>query len=240
MRWALLLLPLVGMEAVGIEASAASPISREPSIDENWSWWVGHQVTRGHRKVPVLGKLATHLETYYLAKVRKKGKGFEVIQRACASDYRPIAGIKIGFHAEHTPPIRYTFSPNAQGALAADAQVTWNQDDLDKDGQPGLSIDVDAKICRGQLYVGNQTQLKSQARWVNPWLWEGTIETQHFMKILGANSFCLRTFARSRREESQGKFKFRALSGPTTCKDLLKRPWLVHAEKRSATRAIGR
>lgn len=206
------------------------PAPQSPLEGQEWSWWVGHQITRGHRKVPVLGKLATHLETYYIAKVRKKGAGFEVIQSACASSYRPIAGVKIGFHAEHTPPIRYDFMPGKQGALQAKAQVVWAQEDLDEDGQPGLSIDVNARICRGKLYVGNHTQIESKARWVNPWQWEGTIQTQHLMNILGSDSFCLRTFARSRKEKSQGSFRFKALSGPTTCKALLKRPWLVHAE----------
>lgn len=229
---------------LGISAALAAPLAEtapvKPVDSGEWTWWVGHQITRGHRKVPVLGKLATHLETYYIAKLRKTGQGFEVIQSACASNYRPIAGVEIGFHAEHTPAIRYDFSPRQPGQLHADAKVVWAREDLDQDGQPGLSIDVNAKICRGKLYVGNHTTIQSEAHWVNPWEWEGTVQTEHLMNILGSDSFCLRTFARSRKETSKGNFRFRALSGPTTCAALLKKPWLVHAEAHTAPPARGR
>lgn len=218
------------------KATAQTRAAKSDRKPAKWSWWVGHQITRGHRKVPVLGKLSTHLETYYLARMRRKGKGFEVIQQACGSKYRPIAGVKVGFHAEHTPALHYNFQPNRKGELRATARVNWTREDLDKDGEPGLSIDVNARICRGRLYVGNHSRMQSMARWTHPWQWDGEIETEHTMQILGSDSFCLRTFARSRKEQAHGRFRFKAIPGPTSCAKLLKKPWPVHAEARSSAK----
>lgn len=222
-------------------SSPAMPVASASAVRSNqapkeWSWWVGHQVTRGHRKVPVLGKLSTHLETYYLAKMRRKGQGFEVVQQACGSKYRPIAGVKVGFHAEHTPALHYNFQPNQKGELRATTKVNWTREDLDRDGEPGLSIDVNAKICRGRLYVGNRSRLQSMVRWTHPWQWDGEIQTEHTMQILGSDSFCLRTFARSRKEQARGRFRFKAIPGPTSCAKLLKKPWPVHAEASSSAK----
>lgn len=225
---ALLLHASVQAQSVAATGPSALPSTPSSSAKANpWTWWAGHQITRGHRKVPVLGRLSTHLETFYIAKVRKRGRGYEVIQSACSSNYRPIGGVKVGLRAQFTPPIHLNFQPDPKGLFRANTQVQWSKQDLDQDGEPGLSIDIDARICKGQLYVGDKTRVQSTARFVDNQSWEGEITTKHRFEILGSNSFCLRAFARSRDEQAKGRFRFQPLPGPTRCQDLKGRPWPV-------------
>lgn len=200
-------------------------------MTEAWSWWAGHQITEGKRKIPILGTIPTRLDTYYLAKIRRRPDGrIQVIRKACRARYAPIAGIDVHFPVEHTPDLHLDYKPK-KSQWEAEGSVQWQREDLDQDQQPGLSITVDALICGGKLYIGCKTKVKSQAQWRSKTIWEGRMDLRHAFEVLGASRFCLRAFSRNRGEHNRGRFRFKALPGPTTCAALNKKPWPSSAEK---------
>jgi hypothetical protein len=194
-------------------------------LDASWSYWAGHQVLHGKRRIPILGLLDTRLDTYYLAKIRVREGRIEVAQEACVSRYARFAGVSVSFPASALPDLNFTLAPLANQNYIGSTSVSWGEEDIDRDGQPGMSIDVDAAICGGTIYVGSDTRVTMELDTLTPTVISGRTHMHHTFEVHDASTFCLRAFSRNRSESAAGTITFVPLASPKSCTQLARGPW---------------
>ncbi len=206
-------------------ASSGSEVAKER--------WVGHQVVFGKTDVPFMGTKETWTESFLLADVRRDAAGIDIEQVACKVRFKEIMGVKINIPKKallKLPKARFRFTPQDDKTFKADVwRVGWNKQDVDRDGSPGLTIDVDASICSGKLNVASTTRSAAAAILTKDGML-GKIGVEVKQTILGSNSACLDMFSKNTEETQKGTFVYRRVPAGTTCSDLLKRPWPVNAK----------
>jgi hypothetical protein len=130
--------------------------------------WVGHQVVRGHRSIPVIGDVETVVDTYTIASVTEKGGRMELKQKPCAVRFKEVMGVKTTMSdaaVARLPVARFSFAKKNSSAVAAPWSVGWDRADVDRDGNPGVTVHVDSTICGGDLYVGSETTSRDLGRY---------------------------------------------------------------------------
>ena len=142
---------MVLLAAIGVPAATVLGGSLPSSPSKEL--WAGHQVVFGKTSVPMMGEKETRSESFVLAEVTRNSNTITLEQIACKVRFKEIAGIGV-----HIPTaallklprarIRFGMTPKGIGR-ATPWRVGWQQEDIDRDGAPGLSIAVDASICSG-------------------------------------------------------------------------------------------
>jgi hypothetical protein len=194
-------------------------------------YWAGHQVVHGTREVPVLGTLQTQLDTYTLARVRRNDDDgtVQIDQRACKVDFTDVGGLSVYIDADALPDSRMIFE-QVEGTphYLMTGEVRWDEEDVDGDGNPGMSVYVDAAICSGNLHVSNKTITNARAFGdEGPFYGEVTVTVRQ--KILGAEGKCLKAVSEDSFERSKCSFRYVKIKADETCTSLLEAGWPVKA-----------
>lgn len=190
--------------------------------------YAGYEQVEGQREVPVLGTLRTRRHTWFLARFEPDGAGGRVLrQRACAVRFEPAKGAVVRLPDRllaRLPASRLELAP-AEGGWRGAAQLAgWGEEDLDEDGQPGATIEVDAPLCGGALYVAHQTRsdLTARARGAEV---VGEITIEVAQRVLGARGACLRELSEDGREVLRGRFRMVPVAPDATCARLPAEAW---------------
>lgn len=208
--------------------SESSATSANGQIEEQWA---GHQVVWGAMDVPFLGERRTRSETFVLAKVRRQGNRLRFSQRACAVRFKKVAGAQVSIEdalVRALPAVDFEFEVEGGVARAPSWKAAWGRADVDKDGNPGMSIHVDAPLCDGVLYVATTTVSLATGYPLENGL-AGEIAVRMRQDFLGADALCLRLFGKDRSENQRGRFVYKRVSPKETCESLMKKSWPVRA-----------
>lgn len=191
-------------------------------------YWAGHQVTFGSRDVPVMGTLNTRLDNYVIARVRRQGDQITIDQRACKVSFTEVGGLKVHINANSLPDSRLVFE-QVEGTphYTMSGTVNWGEEDIDNDGNPGMSVYVDAPICSGNLHVSNKTTTTARAFSENGGPLYGEVTVSVRQKILGAEGRCLAGLSKDSYERSTGSFRYAKIKANATCSSLLQDGWPV-------------
>lgn len=212
-------------------AASESSFAAEPVVEEIWA---GHQVVFGETDVPVLGKRETRSDSYVLAKVTRTDGKITISQKACKVDFQEVLGTKVRIPEKallDLPPAVFSFEPAGEILRAAPWEVGWGRQDVDKDGKPGLTVDVDASVCGGKLYVASTTKSAAYGKMIEGGDgMMGKISVRVQQKILDSDSACLKMFAADSDETQNGGFVYRRVVPGASCESLLSQPWPVVAK----------
>lgn len=222
-RW----IPLVALLLSATAASSAAA-AETPTL------WAGHQIVWGTRKIPLIGSLDTRTDTYVIARMEKVGDELKLVQNACRFDIAKVAGVKVSFRpgAEtHFPQATIRFRKSGDGWLAEPWSTRWKDEDIDQDGKPGATLDVDAPLCGGTLYVGATSHSRARGVDAEGGL-RGELQVEVEQKILDTSGACLSIMATDTSERVRGNFAYVPVPEGTTCESLQAGPWPAHAAER--------
>ncbi len=218
---------LATLVLLGADAGAA--VTPDPPRVEAW---VGHQVLRGVRKVPIYGNQETHTENFLIAEIHRTKDRIDVKQKLCRTEVLPIKGVAASMKTEtvlRLPKARASFAVAADDTLAAAPWSSgWGKEDLDGDSFPGATVHIAGK-CAGQVYVSNQSTTTLRSGRATEDGMTGEIDVLVEQKVLGASGFCLKLVAGDSDEKQTGTFAFRRVPVGVTCRNLADRPWPVRA-----------
>lgn len=221
---------LAGAYALALMSHPVAAEAAEPAFSgEMPAVWAGHQVTLGTRKVPIKGLIRTRMDSFVLARLERNGSLLELKQSACDVRFSGVAGVDVSMDGTALPQTLTVFA-TAEGSdeLAGRSVVAWSSDDIDDDGNPGITIHVDAPICSGDLYVANHSRTTLTAT-LTPSRLEGDADIRVKQQILGAKGACLSAVAKNTDEKQFGPFAYVPVSADATCESLLAAGWPVSA-----------
>lgn len=183
--------------------------------------WAGHQVVRGVKKVPFLGDLETRTDTFILADVTNRADGsVELMQKACKVSFKKVAGVRVSVDGPAMPKNKVVFEP-VDGVFKSRSVVKWGSQDIDGDGHPGATVEVDASICSGALYVTNKATTNALAKRSRAGTLTGTVFVRVLQEVLDAEGRCLKKSAKDIDESYRGKFSYTKVDADATCSELL-------------------
>lgn len=217
-------------------------ILTSPGEGEAEELWAGHQVLLGARKIPILGELQTRTESFQLAAVERQDGAIRLKQRTCRMENAPVAGVRVNFLPEGVPKMPPSIIPYTRrdGAWVGGPWVTeWGEEDVDRDGKPGATVQVEAPICGGTLYVGGFSRATTRATEREGGL-EGEMRALVGHRILDTSGGCLKLAARDAEEKVSGTFAYRPVPAGSTCESLLAEPWPVKAPEVSTAKTSAR
>jgi len=211
---------LAALLAVGGPPGDGDPT---PSAPARVELWAGRQVVTGKRDVPLLGPRDTRTESWVLAQVRRDATGLDVVQTACRIESAPVVGVSTRIDprgARALPPTRFRLERDpATGALAGEWAAGFDDHDWDRDGDPGLGVDVSAPLCSGRVSVTSETTTRARGVDAGDVLsWQVGVDVQQH--VLGATSRCLLLGGRDSRDRQQGTFTYVRVPDGTTCDGL--------------------
>jgi hypothetical protein len=224
-----LLAPLLGADPTRAAA--------EPRVEA----WVGHQVLKGKRKIPIYGEKETHTENFYIAEIRRDEKHIDIRQKTCRIEVQPIKGVTPTMTTNtvlHLPRSHAAFDVTSDGALAAEPWTTgWGEEDVENDDHPGATVHISGSTCSGDVYVSNQSTTKLVAGHASDDGITGEISVRMKQKILGASGLCLKLMAGDSEETQTGWFAYKRIPAGQSCRAMLEHPWPVKAGPPAAARA---
>lgn len=193
--------------------------------------WAGHQITYGSRKVPFRGRVQTRTDTYVLARVNRDGDKLVLRQKACSIDFKPVGGVKVRMDSSQLPSDTFRFKARPSGSFAGFSKVAWGEEDIDRDGNPGMTVVVDSKVCSGSLYVSNDSKTQAFAEFDGSGAgFHGKARVSIKQTVLGAKGVCLRVVAKDTDEQVRGPFSYVPVPAGSTCRSLARKEWPVDAE----------
>ena len=195
--------------------------------------WVGHQVLKGKRKVPLFGEKETHTENFFLAEVHLAGNQIEIQQKLCRIEIQPVGSVVASMKpgtVSRLPRSHFSVDSHVEEKLtAAPWSHGWEEEDVDGDGFPGATVDIRGSSCTGEVFVSNHSTTTISSGHLTSDGMEGTLSVALKQKILGANGFCLKLIAGDSQETQTGSFAYRRVPPGTTCKSLNGKPWPIKA-----------
>lgn len=195
--------------------------------------WAGHQVVWGKRKIPVLGERETRTETFVLARVHRDGDDLVLAQGACRVIVGDVAGVRTRIaaaSARRLPVVRFRLEGGAAGTdWRGRWRSGWDARDWDGDGRPGLSVEVDAPLCGGSVYVATESESRAEATPYDAAI-RGRITVTVHQRVLGASNVCLELAGSDTEEEQRGVFAYRPVPADSTCDSLAEAGWPVRAK----------
>ena len=194
------------------------------AADAGTTLWAGHHVQLGSRDLPFRGKTQTRTDTYVLSRVRRVGDKLVMTERACAVNFAKVGGVKVWMDATALPASTFTLHEADDGWVGT-SHVKWAREDVDDDGEPGMTVHVDG-VCSGQLHVANDSLTMATAD-VDDGSIRGKARVTISQRILGANGKCLEWMAKDTAEVVSARFSYVPVSEETTCESLTRRGWPV-------------
>lgn len=210
-------------------------LSRDPSLQSSSvtdppQRWAGHQVNYGTRQIPFRGEVTTRTDTFLLASAKFDGRRLVLHQEACLIRFQDVGRVRVSMDASSLPPTRMTFSlQDDDQTLTGRSSVIWGEEDIDHDGNPGMTVTVDAPVCSGDLYVSNRSRTLATG-FFDPQGFHGTAKVRVEQTILGSRGRCLGVVARDSDELVSGPFAYTRVATGTTCASLLRTRWPIDAE----------
>lgn len=194
--------------------------------------WVGHQVVVGERKVPLIGRVATRTDSYFLAKVQRDEGRIRVEMQTCKSDIAEAAGVQVSFPPGVEPklPVAVAEYRERDGSWQASFESGWGREDVDGDGKPGATMRIDAPLCSGTIQVASRSRTRHRGRLGDEGL-SGEVQAISEQKTLDADNACLRMMAKDESDRVRGHFVWAKASAGATCATLNVAPWPVRAEE---------
>jgi hypothetical protein len=209
----------------------------EPRVEA----WVGHQVLKGKRKIPLYGEKETHTENYTIAEIHRSEGRIDIRQKTCRIEVQPIKGVAPSMTTEtvlRLPRSHAMFDLAADGALSAEPWTTgWGEDDIEGDGHPGATVHISGSKCSGEVYVSNESTTTLVSGRATQEGATGEISVHMKQKILGATGLCLKLMAGDSDETQTGWFAWKRIPTGQNCRTLLEHPWPVKAVPPAAARA---
>jgi len=196
--------------------------------------WAGHQAVHGKREVPLLGKVETRTDSYFLAEVSRDDEGrLVLLQRTCHVEIARAAGVKVSFLPGGTaklPATKVVFEERG-GSLEASFRSGWGAEDADGDGAPGVTTVVDAPLCSGKLYVKSESRTQLRGKLEGGGI-AGEVRAVSDQETIEAEGACLSVMAKDERDAVRGTFAFAPVPAGTTCESLDPARWPVEAKER--------
>lgn len=217
------LLRLLGVLSVAL---VLTPARAEAPTDDAVVW-AGRQVVRGQVVVPMLGALDTRVESLVLARVIHRDGRLVLEQRACQVRFAEVAGVGTRMSdaaLQALPPerIEYVLAGNG-GAAALPWTSGWDAEDHDEDTHPGISVDVVAPLCGGQVHVSSETTTEAIGRLTDGGF-EAKLKVRVRQVIHGASNACLALMSSDSEQEMVGRVRYRPVPADTTCGELERFP----------------
>lgn len=211
---------------------AALP-QKSPADVEEEIVWAGHQVVTGIKKIPMIGELETRTDTFVVARVTRRGGAIHLVQEPCRSVVKKVAGVSTGIHRQKTgwmPKVEFSFLPIRKKGWYQAVPWTngWGEEDIDEDGHPGVTIDIDSLFCSGQVYLTSHSELQARGKFIGE-NFEGMMRVNAKQTPLGAEKTCLRLLVSEQFSKLEGTFAYTPVDPDATCETLLKEEWPVHA-----------
>lgn len=192
--------------------------------------WAGHQISFGERKIPFRGKVRTRTDTYLLARVRKHADRLELVQQACRVEFAPVGGVQVSVRGHRLQPNSMDFFQDDNGSsYQGSSRVSWQSQDVDQDGHPGMTVSVNAPVCSGDLYVSNDSSTKARAQFTKKGF-QGIANVAIHQQVLGADGVCLSVVAKDVKEKVRGPFAYVPVDPQEDCRSLLRKGWPVKAD----------
>ncbi len=213
-------------------ASALSwfPAFNAASFEDYPLLWAGHQISYGTKNIPFRGEVVTRMDSLVLAHVKMDGSKLIISQTACAVRFDEVAGIRVHMDASALPRTRMSFALQPDGeTFLAKSVVSWAEQDIDGDGNPGMTIGVEAAVCAGDLYVANRSRTRAEGHF-DPKYFRGNAKVKVEQQVLGSKGGCLGVVARDTQEVVSGPFAYVNVPAGTTCETLIRSGWPVDAE----------
>lgn len=218
--------------ALALMASYAPTTASEDAVrasaDDRAVVWAGHHVSLGTRRVPMKGVVRTRTDAFYLGRLERAGKGWKMVQTPCDIRMAPMGGVNVSLDATALPSSELLMFSDSEGVLHGRTVTEWDEEDLDEDSNPGLTVTVDAPVCSGSLYVANRSTTEARAHLATRFL-GGHAEMHREERILGAKGACLSLMAESTEETIAGPFAYVPVDADATCESLLREEWPVDA-----------
>jgi hypothetical protein len=204
------------------------PASRTVASEPETEWWAGHQVTLGSRDLPMRGRVTTRTETLVLARVRVGEDRIVLEETACAVWFDRVGAVSVSMDARRIPTHRASYTLR-DGEYWSRSRAGWGDEDIDDDGNPGMTIAVDAPMCSGEIYVAHQASTRAFAT-RSADAFSGRARVLIEQRVLGTSNACLGMGARDSAEVVRGPFAYVPVPDGTTCASLIDRGWPVDAE----------
>ncbi|MFH1807286.1 MAG: hypothetical protein ABIJ09_00975 [Pseudomonadota bacterium] len=218
-------------DEVPASAPASAPSPAPESIAEEL--WAGHQLVTGSRPLPVFGDIETRGESFVLARARITSDRIELEQWPCVFRFKPVLGVSVRMSAatmKKLPRARIRFLATGDQAYRAPAwEVGWDRQDLDGDGHPGVTVQVDNAFCDGEVYTASRSTSTALARRLADGL-EGDVTVRTRERVHDASRLCLKAGSSEREEVQQGRFRYRRVAPGTRCEDLQIEAWPVRVD----------
>jgi hypothetical protein len=224
---------------VPLGAAAEPPALAD--VEPAEEWWAGHQVTVGSRKIPLIGELQTRSDAFLLARVVRDGDALVLEQKSCRLDIAEVAGVQVAFRENgESAPMQIRFRREGDRYVAEPWLTAWADEDVDRDGNPGATVTVDAPICDGLLYVGGRSLTRARGEEADGTL-RGEVLVDVAQKIYGTSGACLSMMAKDSEDKVRGTFAYARVPEGSTCASLLAGTWPVRApEPRKAAEPAAR
>ncbi len=214
-----------------ILAALSGPVESPTTTAATPRVWAGHHVVFGKRKIPVRGTLRTRMDTFVLATMVEQDGHLEIVEQPCHVEIAPVAGISVTMDARHVPPASMALKVDAGSHhWVGSAENGWQDQDIDGDGHPGMTVSIDAPICSGKLYVSQSARTVARLHRAGDHI-SGSTHVSVHQTILGAEGACLSALARDSREVVTGPRAYAPVPVGTTCEQLLAGPWPVKATR---------
>lgn len=225
----LLLLILSSPPAGASDALLPEPAPDKPRAhaeredpEEVQETWVGLISVLGSRKVPLLGKVEFQTDTYVLAQATKISETqWDVTQATCRVNFPKTMGATITLDPkafERIPTASFSWVIGQDGTWSAGPWKSgWDDTDHEGDGQPGMTLEVAAPFCGGDLYASSEATQTATGRMRDGYKIAGDIRIHVIQKTLGARGPCLGLMARDSDEWMDGQILVKKAPVGTTC-----------------------
>jgi hypothetical protein len=196
--------------------------------------WAGHQVVIGSRPLPVLGDLETRSESFLLAEVERAGDTIVLKQRACRFAFKKVLGVSVEMSPQtiaRLPRSTLRFARSPDGSYRAGPwTVSWGEEDIDRDGHPGATVQVSSSMCSGTIYTASEVRTSARATLTAEDALQGTVDVLNRERVIDTSEWCLGAGSKGKLEKQQGWFRYVRVDPNTTCASLARGPWPVKAQ----------
>ncbi|MEM6730901.1 MAG: hypothetical protein AAF658_05060 [Myxococcota bacterium] len=207
-------------------SGAGLPVRDAPPLER----WAGHQVVLGSQDLALLGAIDTRAESFVIADVRRYPDKLVMTQYTCRVAMAEAAGVQASMKdttARTLPPVKIEIPVGDAGGYRPSTWVSeWGSADFDGDGEDGVTVEVDAPLCGGSLYLSSRTTTKAL---VNPYqkAIEAFIDVRVEQEILDTSNICLDLATSDSIEEVAGRVRYAPVASSSTCDSLFRQGWPV-------------